>query len=67
MNFSLQRHARIAGSVAVVVGVWIANWPVVLFGWTIVAVSYMIAVSKIESYIERQELEDREGGDNAIH
>lgn len=63
MDFSLQRHIRMAGSVASIVGVFISNWTLVLFGWTIVAIGYMIAHSKIEAYIESQTKPKKEDED----
>lgn len=54
MNFSFQRHMRTAGSVTALVGLVFNNWYVVGFGWLLVFVGYMVAVAKIEAYIESQ-------------
>lgn len=66
MNFSFQRHIRLAGSVAILAGVAFNNWPVVLIGWTVVAIGYMAAIGKIESYIEAQEPKSKEEEDDAV-
>jgi len=66
MNFSFQRHLRTAGSVAAIVGILLQNWYVVLFGWTIVALGYMVALAKIEAYIEVQSEQKEEENENAL-
>lgn len=55
MNFSFQRHTRIAGSVAVLVGFLLHNWSVILFGNLIIALGYMWSVAKIENHLEKEE------------
>lgn len=55
MNFSFQRHTRIAGSVAVLVGFLLHNWSVILFGNLIIAIGYMWSVAKIENHLEKEE------------
>jgi len=54
MNFNLQRHTRLAGTIAVFVGLYLKNWSIVLLGWTVVAIGYMITISKLERFIEEQ-------------
>lgn len=66
MDFNLQRHLRLAGVVAQFVGLFLHNWYVVLIGWTIVAVGYMWTITKIELYIESQQLKQEEEDENAI-
>lgn len=66
MNFNLQRHMRIAGSVAAVAGLLLHNWAVVIFGWFIVFVGYSLTISKIETYIEAQEPKSKEEADDAV-
>lgn len=63
MNFKLHRHARTAGSLAAIAGMFLKNWQIILFGWTIVALAYMFALSAVEHYIESQTQKERE---NAI-
>lgn len=55
MNFALQRHTRIAGSVAILVGFLLHNWGVILFGNLIIAFGYMWSIAKIENHLEKEE------------
>lgn len=66
MNFNFQRHLRLAGSAAVIAGILLHNWIVVILGWTIVIIGYMAAIGKIEQYIEAQEPKSKEEDENAI-
>lgn len=54
MNFNFERHARLAGSVIAIVGVFIHNWYAVVIGWTIVFAGILISFARIERYIEAQ-------------
>lgn len=65
MNFTLQRHTRIAGSLAIFVGLYLHNWSVVLLGNVIIAVGYMWSAAKIEQFIEAQEPKSKEEADDA--
>jgi len=64
MSFNLQRHCRLAGCVALFIGLYLHNWALVLFGNLIVAAGYMWTIAKVEIWIEQfirklQEEEDR--------
>lgn len=54
MNFNLQRHTRLAGTVAIFVGLYLHNWSVVLLGNLVTVIGYMITIAKVEQYIEEQ-------------
>lgn len=62
MNFNFQRHVRIAGCVALFIGVYLNNWSLVLFGNIVVLAGYMWTVAKVELFIEGldKKIEDAE-------
>ncbi len=53
MNFNINRHIRLAGSVTVLVGFYLSNWTVVLLGNVVVAIGYMLSVVKMERAFEK--------------
>jgi hypothetical protein len=64
MNFSFQRHIRTAGAVVVIVGAICTNLPLMIVGNIIMAMGYILAITKLEIYVEEQsEKEDKD----AIH
>lgn len=52
MNSNLCRHVRLAGCVAIWVGLFLSNWKVMLLGNLVLAVAYMWSIAKIEKYLE---------------
>lgn len=66
MNFSFQRHIRLAGVVVTFVGFFTKSFPLMLVGNVIVAVGYMVSVTKVERYIEAQEPRSKEEADDAV-
>lgn len=55
MNFTLQRSTRTAGCVALIVGLFMKNWSVMIFSDVVILVGYLWSANKIERYIEAQE------------
>lgn len=64
MKFNFQRHIRLAGTVAALIGLAVNNWPLIIIGWTVVAIGYMITITKIELFIESQHKEEENNGDD---
>lgn len=58
MNFNLCRHGRLAGCVAILVGLWLNHWVLMLVGNLIIALFYMWSINKIEGYLEEQRGKD---------
>lgn len=60
MNFSFQRHARLAGCVVLFIGLYFKNWSLIGIGNVIIFAGYMWTVSKVEIFIENldKKLED---------
>lgn len=57
MDFNFQRHMRLAGAVAALIGTFLHSWIVVFFGWAVFALACMISLVKIEAYIEAETME----------
>lgn len=55
MNFNIERHLRIAGSVTILVGLYFSNWIVMILGNFVIVVGYMMSVNKIERALERRD------------
>lgn len=62
MNFNLQRQCRLAGCVALFVGLYLKNWSLIAFGNVIMFAGYMWTVAKVELFIENldKKLEDKD-------
>lgn len=65
MNFNLPRHMRLAGCVAIWVGLLLHNWIVILLGNLIMVCGYMWTIAKVESWIESQNKEEKEDASNS--
>lgn len=54
MSFNLQRHCRLAGCVALLIGFYVHNWTLIALGNLIIAAGYMWTIAKMEIWIEQQ-------------
>lgn len=54
MNFNFQRHVRTAGAVVTIIGVFLTNVPLMIFGNLIMLFGYLFTIQKIETYLEAQ-------------
>jgi len=55
--FNLLRHLRLAGCVAVFIGLFLSNWTLIICGNLVIVTGYMLSITKIERYIEEKEKE----------
>lgn len=66
MDFNLQRHTRLAGCVALFVGLYLTNWSLIAFGNIVIVAGYMWTVAKVEIFIENlsKKVEDEDDASN---
>lgn len=62
MSFNLCRHFRLAGSVGLILAVFTNNLWLYLLGFVLLLNGYMLAIAKIERYLEEKD-EKHEGSD----